>query len=87
MQYNILNFQKVKSKWINSGNANPTDEYFLEKKINIWLTYCETLHFAHDKVTDIVLNGFDANNLEKSALQRIAGLLLLFLNFIKFKNL
>ena len=34
------------------------------------------LHYAHDKVSEMVLSGFGANNLNKKALQRIAGSIL-----------
>lgn len=65
-------FKKVKSKWINSKD-NPTTEYFVEDKLNIWLYYCDILHDAHDKVADYVLNGYSDSDLNKTAIQKITG--------------
>lgn len=68
-----LIFFKVKSKWINSKDANPNSDYFVEEKLNSWLTYCDLLNDAHDKVADFILNGYAEYDINKLAVQRIIG--------------
>lgn len=68
------NYKFVKSKWINSGpnNSNPSLEYFVESKLDIWLNYCEILNDAHDKINNTVLKGFN-NEIDQIVMKRIVG--------------
>ena len=51
----------------------------MEQKLDTWLKYSETLQEAHDKIAEMVLSGFHECNLDKIAIQKIAG------NFIRIK--
>ena len=64
----------MKSKWINSADehSNPSHDYFLEHKLDIWLKYCETFDDAHNRITDLILNGYMVN-FSQVALKKIAG--------------
>ncbi|CAF0730595.1 unnamed protein product [Brachionus calyciflorus] len=70
----VYNYKYLKSKWLNSANldSSPLDEYFVENKINLWIKYCEILTDAHDRVGELVMNGY-INDTDKLTLNRVAG--------------
>jgi hypothetical protein len=65
---------KVKSKWLNNEDDKvlPTNLYFNEQKLNIWILCCEILQEANQRLSDIVLSNY-ANKINKIAIDRIVG--------------
>jgi hypothetical protein len=64
----------VKSKWINVPDLDksPLLEYFINRKLDMWLKYCEILSDAHDRVSQMVVNGY-LPDFKKIAIERLAG--------------
>ena len=60
-------------KWLNQKrDLNPTEEYFIQDKYNMWLNTCDVVHDAHDKIGDMIMNGY-VNDINKKAVERIVG--------------
>ena len=64
----------VNSKWINTDDClkSPTDEYFTDFKLNLWIKYCEILNESHDRVAELILNGY-MNDFNQLAIKKIVG--------------
>jgi len=57
----LSNYRFIRSKWLND-QAAPELEYFDERKLEIWLNYCDTLSDAHDMVCSRVLAGYSGGS-------------------------
>ena len=65
------------SKWINATHdaCNPTSEYFNEAKLQVWLSNCDTLQDAHDRIGEMIHSGYMAD-MDALATGRIIGRLM-----------
>ena len=63
----------VKSQWINGADSEPWREYFDESKLDIWLNYCDMAQDAHEKVAEVLLNGY-TNETNELVVKKLAGI-------------
>jgi len=71
----LTNYRFVKSKWIND-QSTVASQYFNEKRLEIWLNYCEILTDAHDMICSRVLAGYNDGNsglIDNVVLKKICG--------------
>jgi hypothetical protein len=53
-------------------NKSPLYEYFVLSKFDLWLKYCEILSNAHDRVAEMIVNGY-LPDFKKIAIEKLAG--------------
>lgn len=54
--------------------------YFNEQKLNIWISCCEILQEANERLSETVLSNY-ANHVNKIAIDRIVGNLRAFMRY------
>ena len=62
-------------KWLNAlevDGQDPSGEYFVAQRLDMWLNYCDLLRDAHDTIAERVMAAYGCANNEL-ALKRIVG--------------
>jgi hypothetical protein len=65
----------VQSKWLNCENdkVSPPNIYFNDQKLSVWISCCEILQEANERLSETVLSNY-ANNINKIAIDKIVGM-------------